>query len=206
MKIPNAESLILFAFLGCIALWAVSKCTARRSDFVRQELMADDESEEPPVRKDTVVAVAPQKPLPTPAAPVTIPAPPQYSSTLRQPNPVPDRPAETAPPKPGSTSKPGTTLYVTIDGLKVRKEPGLKGQMLEQLALYTPVTFLNQKTEWTQEISLGYEKVTDHWIKIKTAKGNVGWVFGAGLHYYKMKRSGVTPNKPAETKKKNTNN
>jgi hypothetical protein len=57
--------------------------------------------------------------------------------------------------------------------------------------LYEQVYFLNQKTEWTQEISLGKENVTDHWVKVKTKSGKIGWVFGAGVHYYKMKRKGV---------------
>jgi hypothetical protein len=88
----------------------------------------------------------------------------------------------------------------------VRKEPGLKGESVAELKLYEPVTFLNKKTEWTQEISLGYEKVTDHWVKVRTQSGKEGWVFGAGVHYYKMKRQGVLEDKkPAETapKKKN---
>ena len=85
----------------------------------------------------------------------------------------------------------GATLYVTIEGLKMRKEPGLKSESVAKLALYEPVTFLNQKTEWTQEISLGYEKATDHWVKVRNKAGKEGWVFGAGVHYYKMKRKGV---------------
>jgi hypothetical protein len=40
------------------------------------------------------------------------------------------------------------------------------------------------------------EKVTDYWVKVRTASGKTGWVFGAGLHYYKMKRSA----KPAAVK------
>lgn len=220
MKLPRAESLILFAFLGCMALWAISKCSARRSEIVRKvrEVGADDGVEERPVRHDTVVAVAPQNPAAQPATPApapapqtTVPAPTQYNSTLRQPSNKPERPPVTTEPaaKPKTAepaAKSGTTLYVTIEGLKVRKEPGLKGETIEQLALYAPVTFLNQKTEWTQEISLGYEKVTDHWVKIRTAAGKTGWVFGAGVHFYKMKREGVINDpKPAEKtpKKKN---
>ena len=220
MKIPKSESLIFIAFLGCIFLWGISKCSARRTDLVRKvrDVEGDDVTEDRPIRHDTVVAVSPQQqapqtvaPAPTPQ-PVVPPAPTQYTSTLRQPDSKPDRPTAATvilAPKPKDVepaAKSGTTLFVTIDGLKVRKEPGLKGETVEQLDLYAPVTFLNQKTEWTQEISLGYEKVTDHWVKIRTAAGKVGWVFGAGVHYYKMKREGViNENKPAEAapKKKN---
>ena len=90
----------------------------------------------------------------------------------------------------------GIPLFVTIDGLKLRKEPGLKGESIEQLKLNEQVTFLNQKTDWSQEINMGEEKVTDYWVKVRTASGKTGWVFGAGLHYYKMKRSA----KPAAVK------
>jgi len=217
MKLPKSESLILFAFLVCLFLWGISKCTARRSDLVRKLQDFDtEETEDRPVRRDTVVAVAPQPPAQQPVQQPVIhppaPAPPpptQYSSTLKKPSvdPGPSPSNETAS-KPTTTvpktdvGKPSTTLYVTVDGWKVRKEPGLKGDPIELLPLYTPVTFLNQKTEWTQEISLGYEKVTDHWVKIRTPTGKVGWVFGAGLHYYKTKRAGVIPGKPAPTPKK----
>jgi hypothetical protein len=223
MKIPKAESLILMAFLGCVALWAISKCSARRSDIVRRvrETDLDDLVEERPARQDTVAASSPKdRPAPgiekaaTTPPPMPAPAPTQYNSTLRQPGAQAERPAATTPaapatkttPKAAEPAKAGSTLFVSIDGLKVRKEPGLKGETIEELALYTPVTFLNQKTEWTQEISLGYEKVTDHWVKIRTASGKTGWVFGAGVHFYKTKRSGVIPeSKPAEPapKKKN---
>ena len=220
MKIPKSESLIFIAFLGCVALWAVSKCSSRRSDIVRKvrDLDTDDLIEDRPVHHDTVVAVAPQQTAPTtdktavgkpiPAAPP--PPPTQYTATLRQPGAKPERPPETTV-KPSAkpvepAAKSNTTLYVTIEGLKVRKEPGLKGETIEQLDLYAPVTFLNQKTEWKQEISLGYEKVTDHWVKIRTETGKIGWVFGAGVHFYKMKRGGVIKeNTPAETSPKKKN-
>ncbi|MEZ4927308.1 MAG: SH3 domain-containing protein [Saprospiraceae bacterium] len=193
MKIPNAESLILFAFLGCIALWAISKCSARRTDFVRQ-LSLEEQVEEPQASRDTVVPTKPQAIQEEPApAPPPAPAqePTQYSTTLRKPKNLPENPEPAASETKAAPAKSGTTLYVTIDGLKLRKEPGLKSEVLEQLSLNSPVTFLNQKTEWTQEINLGKETVTDHWVRIKSAKGKTGWVFGAGVHYYKMKRSGV---------------
>ncbi len=214
MKLPKSESLILFAFLVCIFLWGISKCSARRSDLVRKFQDFDSEElEERPVRRDTVVAPAPQQHVQQPVQqPVEQPPPPppaQYNSTLRKPGADPGpAPSSTPAAKPSTTTpkteaaKAGSTLYVTVDGWKVRKEPGLKGDPIEQLPLYTPVTFLNQKTEWTQEISLGYEKVTDHWVKVRTPSGKVGWVFGAGLHYYKMKRGGVAPDNPTPAQKK----
>jgi hypothetical protein len=216
MKLPKAETLILLAFLVCMALWAMSKCSARRADSVRQvrEVEGSDD-EDRPVKRDTVVIQsAPTMPVNEVAENPNVPPVAQSTPKVApQPGVAPKRPVLTneinkpAPPPssaPASTS--GSVLFVTIDGLKVRKEPGLKGESVAELKLYEPVTFLNKKTEWTQEISLGYEKVTDHWVKVRTQSGEEGWVFGAGVHYYKMKRQGVLEDKkPAETapKKKN---
>ncbi len=207
MKLPKVETLIIFVFFGCVALWAVSKCSTKRSDFVRKVQEIGDE-EERPVRRDTIVVQQPpaqqpvvQQPVntqsPAPSLPAQQPAasiPAPAGSPTQQPGSKPARPSLSNQ-QPTATNPPAniksSTLYVTIDGLNVRKEPGLKGETIAKLALYEPVTFLNKKTEWTQEISLGYEKVTDHWVKIRTQSGKEGWVFGAGVHYYKMKRQGV---------------
>lgn len=209
MKLPRVESLILFAFLGCVLLWGISKCSDRRSDAVRQvREVSDGDQEDRPVHKDTVVLekpqatqqTMPQQPVPQPV----MPAPTQYTTTQQKPGAAPPRPQSTPaqPAAPKSAAPSGTTLYVTIDGLNVHQEPGLKSKTIEQLKLYDPVTFLNQKTEWTQEINLGLEKVSDHWVKIRTASGKTGWVFGAGLHYYKMKREGVLEDAKQDEKPK----
>jgi hypothetical protein len=73
----------------------------------------------------------------------------------------------------------------------MRKEPGLKSETVAKLDLYEQVYFMNEKTDYTQEINLGKEMATDYWVKVKTKSGKVGWVFGAGVHYYKQKRKGV---------------
>ncbi|MFN0176237.1 MAG: SH3 domain-containing protein [Saprospiraceae bacterium] len=213
MKLPKAEILILLAFLAFMAFWAMSKCTERRADSVRRDRNVEDtDSEERPVKRDTVVVQSapktpsnqieenPAVPPVTQSAPTAVPAP-RPGVAPRRPSLSTETPAAAPPP---STS--GSTLFVTIDGLKVRKEPGLKGETVAELKLYEPVTFLNKKTDWTQEISLGYEKVTDHWVKVRTQSGKEGWVFGAGVHYYKMKRHGVLEDKkPVETTSKKKN-
>lgn len=211
MNLPKAETLILLAFLVCALLWGFSKCSERRSESVREVREMDDSDDDRPAKPDSVSARPKPTPppekekehpeMPQPAA-QSQPSPPPVKS-----GPPPKRPEltndikKTDPPPPAATTankSSGSTLYVSIDGLKVRKEPGLKGETLESLKLYEPVTFLNKKTEWTQEISLGVEKVTDHWVKVRTQTGKEGWVFGAGVHYYKTKRQGIL-----EDKKKN---
>jgi uncharacterized protein YgiM (DUF1202 family) len=198
MKIPKIEGLIIFAFLVCVALWAVSKCTARRSEIGRKLQELSDEREDRPVRRDTVfvpqqVQTTPpvQTPVSTEApAPRPVPAGPPPSTPQTTPRtaaaPVSKSPAKTA--APAAAASKYATLYVTIDGLNLRKTPGLKAETIEQLELYQPVLFLNQKSEKPEEINLGTEKVTDHWVKVRTQSGKEGWVFGAGVHYYKTKR------------------
>lgn len=203
MKIPKIETLIIFVFFGCVAMWAVSKCGAKRSTLVRGVASQNDEPDERPIRRDTVALPVP---TPTPAVPVQQqPVPVNTQRPTTQPVVPPTTvttPTTTAPvsvskptrtpatPPPAATQK-YAALYVTIDGLKMRKTPGLKGELVTKLALYEPVFFLNQKSEKMEEISLGYEKVTDYWVKVRTQSGKEGWVFGAGVYYYKMKRKGV---------------
>ncbi|MEQ1744837.1 MAG: SH3 domain-containing protein, partial [Saprospiraceae bacterium] len=98
----------------------------------------------------------------------------------------PPPPAESA----GTVQK-YPTLYVTIDGLNMRKAPSKKSALVARLHLHEQVLFLNKKSEKPEEINLGLEKVTDYWVNIQTKSGLEGWVFGAGVHYYKIKRKGV---------------
>ncbi|PHI19751.1 hypothetical protein CEQ90_11010 [Lewinellaceae bacterium SD302] len=84
-----------------------------------------------------------------------------------------------------------TKLYVTFDGLNVRSGPGLNFGKVDRLDLYTAVEFLNEVTDSSYTISLGQITPTEPWIKIKTPKGKEGWVFGAGVDYYKRKLEGV---------------
>lgn len=85
----------------------------------------------------------------------------------------------------------GTPLYVTIDGLNMRSEPTLKSEIILRLALYEEVYFQNEVTPFRDSISLGGVMAYEPWVKIKHRKGRVGWVYGAGVHYYKMKLPGV---------------
>ena len=84
-----------------------------------------------------------------------------------------------------------TRLYIVIDGLNLRETPELESEVLVKLPLYEEVYFLNEVTDSTFQINLGYEVADEPWVKVRTKKGHEGWVYGAGVHYYKKKRSGV---------------
>ncbi len=209
MKLPKVESLIITVFLFCIALWAISKCSSRRSQFAGADRKTQEEQEDRPLRRDTVFVpqAAPAQPQ---TQPQTYTAPPATNSGLpqlqNQPQALPQttpvattpgvrptlsNPPATAPPPSSNPSAKYSTLYITIDGLNMRKEPNLKSAVVARLKLDEAVLFLNKKSEKPEEINLGYEKVTDYWVKVRTKAGKEGWVFGAGVHYFKMKRKGV---------------
>ncbi len=198
MKLPKIETLIILVFFACVAMWAISKCSGRRADSSRRTADRTEEQEDRPTRLDTAASPA-QRAQPVLPKPTLTPAPtttPALTTAPPPTTPAPTaKPALTPPVTAPAVAKPVqpaySKLYVTIDGLKMRKQPTLKGDVVAKLELYEEVYFLNQKTEKTEEISLGYEKVTDHWVKIRTKEGKDGWVFGAGVHYYKMKRKGV---------------
>lgn len=91
-------------------------------------------------------------------------------------------------------NEPFSQLYVTIDELKLRRGPHLDSTLLIKLPLFSKVYFLNEVTDFRQEINLGYEMANEPWIKVRTKQGIQGWVYGAGVNYYKKKRDGVWEN------------
>lgn len=98
---------------------------------------------------------------------------------------------EEAPVEPVGAVDRGTPLFVTIDGLNMRAEPTLNSGIILRLDLYEEVYFQNEVTSFRDSISLGGIMAYEPWVKIKHRKGRVGWVYGAGVHYYKMKLPGV---------------
>lgn len=93
--------------------------------------------------------------------------------------------------KPKIIEKKVTKLFVTIDGLNVRNEPNVKAKSFGKLKLYDEVEFMNDVTKESTKLSLGAVDANEPWVKIRTKKGTVGWVYGAGVSYYKTKKKGV---------------
>ncbi len=84
-----------------------------------------------------------------------------------------------------------TQLYVTFDGLNVRSGPGLNFGKVARLKLYDEVIFLNETTDSSYQINLGQITPNEPWVKIKTLDNKQGWVYGAGVSYYKKRLEGV---------------
>jgi hypothetical protein len=200
---PKIETLVIGIFCLAFIVWAWSKCSDKKSELTRRHASEDEMDIERPssIRRDTVRVAQPQPIIvQQPVAPppqmvggtvVQRPgsvSPASTSSAVNGQQPIQNQ-AVTQNVLPQATVQNRIVLYSTIDGLKVRKEPGLKSTSVDKLKLYEDVSFLSQKTDWEESLSLGYDlpPVTDHWVKIRTKRGKEGWVFGAGVHYYKMK-------------------
>lgn len=82
-------------------------------------------------------------------------------------------------------------LYSTIDGLNVRSGPSLKSGVLARIPLYTEVFFLGEVTDSLYEINLGEVTPKAPWVRVELADGKKGWVYGAGVSYYKYRLNGV---------------
>ncbi len=87
------------------------------------------------------------------------------------------------------TSKSYTPLYVTLEGLKVRKGPSLDSSIVSVLSLHDEVMFMEKRTDFREKINIGNEiYTTEPWFFIQTKKGHQGWVYGAGVHFFKWDR------------------
>lgn len=173
MAMPRLEVILIMVFFVSFILWALRKCSENR------ELYPD---ELPPETEETMTAtdsiITPEifnEPEPQPQQPTG-------------PN-VAVRSGDEAPSR--NIREKYTPLYVTIENLNMREIPALNGKILDRLKLYDEVIFLNEVTDSIYQIDLGNLPTEAPWIKVRNKKGKVGWVYGAGVHYYKKKLEGV---------------
>ncbi len=162
--LPKLEFLIIIVFFFSFLIWAASKCGSTREQY--EELASrteklDSVSDAAAAELDEVI----QKPL--------------------------KEPVEEAPPNEVLVKERYTPLYVTLENLNMRDKPDIKGKLLTRLKLFDEVIFLNEVTDFKDEINIGNITTHEPWIMVKTQNGVVGWVYGAGVHYYKIKFEGT---------------
>jgi len=161
--LPRIEILIIIVFFFSFIIWAVSKCKAKKILEEYPEQTEDQTTTEDSVIDYTIT--------PTPL--------PQREDAIEAQSETKSAPAELS------------KLYITIDGLKLRTGPSLDSTVIYQFPLFEDVYFMNEVTDSTYQVSLGKEVADEPWIKVKNKRGKVGWVYGAGVNYYKKKREGV---------------
>lgn len=160
--LPKLELIVIAVFLLSFVIWSVSKCSRTRSELRQEDMLAQETVQEN--RTDSLARVK------------------AIQDSLEQ-----IRREQAARRKRNAY----TPLFVTIDDLNVRNAPDLDGEVIVQLPLYEEVEFLNEWTDFTTEVNLGKEVTNEPWIKVRTTKGQEGWVYGAGVHYYKMRHPGA---------------
>lgn len=182
---PKLEVLIILVFFLSFIVWAASKCNASQ---IQDQLVEMTNAEEEAVEgtEENPDGSTPAEGDPYGATPLD---PPAADPTT---NPAPNTPsAKTGNSTFSATADPSqnlSKLYVTIDGLNMRTGPHLDSTILYKLPLFEEVYFLNEVTDSTQKISLGTEMADEPWVKIKHKRGRVGWVYGAGVNYYRKAR------------------
>lgn len=164
--LPKMEVLIIIIFFIGFAIWVFDKCGDTKRTYSEQVNAKTDAVDDLLNREAAGVALPAADSLPE-------------SSTVAPPAATVVRPPE------GSTS-----LYVTMDGLNLRDQPNLKGKVLTRLKLYEEVVFLGEVTDSTEQINLGSITADEPWVKVQ-GRGHVGWVYGAGVEYYKKKLDGM---------------
>ncbi len=162
--LARIEFIVILVFFVGFIIWATGRCSRTQAHYTEEaERVALRDSLEamPPAEE-------PAPPSPSAATIDTIGSGPTRIIRERQ-----------------------TPLFVTIEGLNVRRGPGLNYDVIDRLPLYSEVNFLNEVTDSLYTLSLGDITPTEPWVKIRTPKGRAGWVFGAGVSYYKKKLPGV---------------
>ena len=158
--LPSLELMIIGVFFVGFAFWAINKCSDTQSKYINREERKRLRNLEDSLGRK-IEAAKSDTPKTSPAASPTVSAAPALSR-----------------------------LYVCLENLKVRKSPTTSAEILETLPLFEEVYFLNEVSDSTTTVNLGKQTVTEPWIKIQTRKGRAGWVFGAGVHYYRRKHPG----------------
>ncbi|PHN07173.1 SH3 domain-containing protein [Flavilitoribacter nigricans] len=167
--LPKMEVLIIIIFFIGIVIWAFDKCGDTKRSYSEQANSDTDVVEDLINRNVDAVELPPEDSLGDLLPPAATPSP--------------ARPASPA----GTGYAP---LYVTIDGLNLRDEPKLSGKVLTSLKLFEEVAFMGEVTDSTEQINLGRITPDEPWIKVR-GRGHVGWVYGAGVEYYKKKLEGA---------------
>ena len=195
--LSRMDLLIGIVLLSIFLLWSASKCKETKEQLQEEaqtEVVADSlknsDKEEEEINDVLAEALRKKRDEQAVKAAAIIKADSiKNAALLKQ-----DSSAVVSTTKPAATSSTvpaASKLFITIDKLKIRSSPGLKSKVLGELPLFSEVYFMDEVTDSIYSLSLGKEMAHEPYIKVKTKRGTIGWVYGAGVNYYKKKREGV---------------
>jgi hypothetical protein len=67
--------------------------------------------------------------------------------------------------------------------LRLRNTPDLQGIVVETITGTGYLEYLEDSTQFKTSIKMGGQEVQASWYKVKTPKGNIGWVFGGVVEF-----------------------
>jgi hypothetical protein len=74
-------------------------------------------------------------------------------------------------------------LEVILDNVRIRDVAGLKGKEVARLPKKSKVIFNGVFSDFTDKIKLRGIQYDDPWLKIRTTKGEEGWIYGASVKF-----------------------
>lgn len=167
--VPRLEVIIILVFFISFLFWAASKCTRTKEDLSAPKQAGETAAFDPTAVRVDSAALA------------------ELAAKAAARNPNPTRTESTLS---GEAAK--VILFVVIDDLNLRAEPSLKSDVLDVLNLFSEVEYLQERTDFTTELKLSETiSVSEPWLKVRSPKGRVGWVYGAGVDYHKERYPGL---------------
>ncbi len=160
-KNSTLELLVIAVFIMLFSSWALSKCSDKKQEL--HDKMAAEASEDR--NMDSM----------------------QLAAELAKPPPPKENP--TPPPTQPSTDKEAITpLFVALEELNMRAEPSINAALIAKLSLHDELLFLHEVSDFNNEITIEGKTYNEPWVKVKNKQGQTGWVYAAGVHYFKTKR------------------
>jgi len=158
--IPNMELALIAMFFLSFIIWTVSKCTVKQAKYEEE---ATSSTSATLATKDSIATAIPK-------------------ATAAQVK----KAKAAAVQKTRTIVKEITKLYIVLDQLKLRNGPTRDSSIVYQFKLHDRVTFLEQVTNFKEKINIGTRIADEPWVKVRGQGGHEGWVYGAGVSYYRQ--------------------
>lgn len=78
-------------------------------------------------------------------------------------------------------------IYTWVDRLRLRTKPDSKSEILMEFPEGTTLYFLGEKSEHTQKVTLRGKTYDEPWLKVGTADGTQGWIYGGAVRFNEPK-------------------
>ncbi|MBB4077606.1 hypothetical protein GGR28_000207 [Lewinella aquimaris] len=82
----------------------------------------------------------------------------------------------------------GDTVMAWVDGLYVRARPEKNAQIIAQVSQGTPLAFSGETSDGIETIVLRGIAFSEPWLRVSTAEGQTGWVFGGAVERRGMEK------------------